>query len=1006
MENSAFFQRVRLAGNPHAQPDSVVVCGNARFTVLTARLLRLEWSPTGEFTDFATFAFPNRRANRPPPFTVREDGEQIWIETRSLTLTYRLHSGAFTSENLAITLHVGDEPRTWRPGQRDSGNLGGTRRTLDFTGGDVPLEPGLISRDGWAVFDDSTGVVLQPNDGWVSARAQQPAQDWYFFGYGHAYADALAEYTLFGGTTPLIPRYVLGIWWSRFWPYSATDLEQLVTGFADHALPLDVLVVDMDWHLPGHWTGYTWNRDLFPDPEAFLAAMHAHGLRVTLNLHPADGVHSHEAAYLEIAKALGMADADGAPIPFRITDRQFAEQYFTLLHHPLEEQGVDFWWLDWQQGENSDIIGLDPLLWLNHLHFSDARRRGQRPLLFSRWGGLGNHRYPIGFSGDTFGGWATLASLPHFTATAANVGFGWWSHDIGGHFGAVDSELFIRWVQFGALSPCLRLHAVKHLLAERRPWAFPTRALDAIRKAFGLRYRLIPYLYTMARYTHELGIALCRPMYYAFPEHESAYHAQGQYQLGDDLLAAPITTPADPQTGLAVKDVWLPPGIWYRLDTGVAFTGPRWVRVVGDLETIPLFARAGAIVPLARPTLHLADIPNDWLEIRVFPGSDGAFRLYEDDGVSEAYLRSEYEWTSLTYVSEGPARYVFHIAPVEGHCPALPANRAYSVIFVSVDKPDRVVDGNGEPLSWSFDHDTRSIQVTLPARPKHEAVAVAVQWPTRARDDEHVGAASGTSAGTPPFAHVIAYTASDEAQRQLAHLILVPPYAPDLQARACDAEILWRDVHPTGITEIRQVVTDFKTETILPAPFTFDTTGTTLQPHHWEVEARFATGDEAVTMTSRGPYINPPIQRWLLRYSGQDARSVFQSDAASRLTITEPYEVHLDPHRASIAEACAYIELTEAMPIRFDTWTNGSLSLEIDGNVLETSEPQLTLANLARPWPIARLGPVTLLAGKHTINVRLTAPDQSSWVFGVLLVDDAGAPVVRCIQVADRPEPT
>ena len=259
METSEFFQRVQLPGNPHAHPESVVVRGQVRFTVLTPRLLRLEWSPTEEFTDFATFAFPNRYADASTPFTVQQEDEQLLIETGALTLSYHLGSGAFTSENLSITFRVGGETRTWRPGQMNPGNLGGTRRTLDMTGGEVPLEPGLVSRDGWALFDDSAGVVLQPNDGWVSARPPQSEQDWYFFGYGHDYADAMAEYTQFGGNVPLIPRYVLGIWWSRFWPYSDKDLAQLVTDFADHDLPLDVLVVDMDWHLPPHWTGYTWN---------------------------------------------------------------------------------------------------------------------------------------------------------------------------------------------------------------------------------------------------------------------------------------------------------------------------------------------------------------------------------------------------------------------------------------------------------------------------------------------------------------------------------------------------------------------------------------------------------------------------------------------------------------------------------------------------------------------------------------------------------------------------
>ncbi|HKD75398.1 MAG TPA: TIM-barrel domain-containing protein, partial [Ktedonobacterales bacterium] len=623
-------------------------------------------------------------------FDVRDDGGYLRIDTGALRLSYRLGSGSFTAENLAITYGTGSEQWTWQPGQPSAGNLGGTRRTLDDTGGDVPLEPGLVSRDGWVLFDDSLSVVFPAGDGWVSPRPPHSALDWYFFGYGHDYAAALADYTRFGGAVPLIPRYMLGIWWSRFWPYSDADLQQLVTEFADHRLPLDVLVVDMDWHTPGHWTGYTWNHELFPDPEAFLADMHRRGLRVTLNLHPADGVHPHEAAYDDFAAALNKDDADRTPIPFRITDHQFAESYFSLLHHPLEDQGVDFWWIDWQQGESTDIAGLDPLIWLNHLHFADARRRGKRPLLFSRWGGLGNHRYPLGFSGDTFGGWATLAALPRFTATAANVGFGWWSHDIGGHFGAAEPELFVRWVQFGALSPCLRLHATKDPLGERRPWAFAPPVLEAVRQAFDLRYRLIPYLYTVARRMHDDGSALCRPMYYAYPERTAAYDAHGQYLLGADLIAAPITQPADPQTGLALVDVWIPPGTWYRFDTGEAFNGPRWVRIAGDLAAMPLLVRAGAVVPLAQPALHLEDIPRDHLDITIFPGDDGTFRLYEDDGTTEAYLVGAYEWTTLTCTQRGKDERIVRIAPVEGQCATLPAQRSYTLTFTRTTPPEKV----------------------------------------------------------------------------------------------------------------------------------------------------------------------------------------------------------------------------------------------------------------------------------------------------------------------------
>ena len=129
---------------------------------------------------------------------------------------------------------------------------------------------------------------------------------------------------------------------------------------------------------------------------------------------------------------MGVNPATQQPIPFRPGDRRFVQNYFELLHHTIEDQGVDFWWIDWQQGEEaSDIAGLDPLIWLNHLHFHDSRRRGMRPMLYSRWGGLGNHRYHIGFSGDTYAVWPILRFLLYMTSTASNVAYGWWSHDIG-----------------------------------------------------------------------------------------------------------------------------------------------------------------------------------------------------------------------------------------------------------------------------------------------------------------------------------------------------------------------------------------------------------------------------------------------------------------------------------------------------------------------------------------------------------------------------------------------
>ena len=457
----------------------------ARFTVLTDRLVRLEWAPDGVFEDRGTYAFPNRRA-AVPPFSVRtEDGATV-VDTGALVLRHAPDGRPLHSGNTSIEL-TGTVRARWVPGLRDLANLGGARRTVDGCRGDAALEGGLASRSGWALIDDSAGFLFTADGAWVEARREhEDLQDWYFFGHGHDYAAAVADYTRFGGRVPLVPRWVLGAWWSRYWPYSADDVRALIGEFRARDLPLDVFVLDMDWHTTDSWTGYSWNRELFPDPPGFLEWLHAEGLHTTLNLHPALGVQAFEDAYPEFARAMGVDPAGGEPIPFRIADPAFAQHYFELLHHPLEDEGVDFWWIDWQQGRTSELRGLDPLPWLNHLHFADASRRaGRPPLIFSRWGGLGSHRYPIGFSGDSYALWSALRFQPRYTAAGANVAYAWWSHDIGGHFGADEPELYARWVQFGALSP-VPAPAQPAGRGHRAP------AVDVRRRRAGRRARGVP----------------------------------------------------------------------------------------------------------------------------------------------------------------------------------------------------------------------------------------------------------------------------------------------------------------------------------------------------------------------------------------------------------------------------------------------------------------------------------------------------------------------------------
>jgi alpha-glucosidase len=774
---------VPAADDPVADPNAVVTLGNARFTVLTPQLIRMEWSADGKFEDHASLVFINRRLPVPKfEKSISPDGrDQLALKTDALMLTYTAMPDGkplppigpgFTRENLSISLTVDGKQFVWRPGDADPENLMGTTRTLDTARGsktEEPIEQGLVSRAGWAVVDDSTRPLFDSADfrflegeksewPWVMERPadEKPGAytDWYFFGYGHDYRRALGDFVRVAGRIPLPPRFAFGVWWSRYWAYTDGELDELVRDFRENDTPLDVLVIDMDWHISDEqlramgavdqsgqmlgWTGYTWNKVLFPDPDAFLKKLHEDGLKTTMNLHPASGIQPWEQAYPAMARAMGIDPATKKYIPFDPTDKKWATNYLDLVLHPLEKQGVDFWWLDWQQQSTTDLPGVNPTWWLNYVHFTDQQREGKRPLLFHRWGGLGNHRYQIGFSGDTISVWDSLAFQPWFTATAANVGYAYWSHDIGGHMpGAVDAELYTRWVQFGVFSPILRTHTTKNPDSERRIWAHPEPYSAVMRSTYQLREAMQPYLYTEARRTYDTGVAFFRPLYYDWPEDDAAYTSKNEYLFGDQMIVSPVTAPADKISGLTTEQVWLPKGDWIEWPTGKHFAGPTTVGRSFTIDQIPVYVRAGAIVPMQPAMLHTGEKPVDPLIVNVWPlgaGTSSSYSVYEDSGVSVEYQRGVFAHTPINATQTGDTLRV-EIGPVEGSYPGMLTTRGYEVRLPG-DWPPEAVTVNGKPVpqtkpsepgGWTFEGNTLTTVLPVPAGSVNAKVVVEVR---------------------------------------------------------------------------------------------------------------------------------------------------------------------------------------------------------------------------------------------------------------------------------------
>ena len=377
---TVFVDYVRKA-RPKMRESSVLQGDHWRIGILTESLIRFEWSDSGEFEDNLTQMVVNRDFGADTQFTVSHRDGLLIVDTPALYVTY--DGKPFSKEGLSVVVKgVADTQfNTWHYGDEPKHNLKGTARTLDEANGEIPLDDGVISRDGWAVLDDSAANVIveayevngkpNPLGAWVMPR-DHAETDFYFFGYGRRYTEAVQDFYKLAGPTPLLPRFALGNWWSRYYRYTQDEYLQLMDRFKREGIPFTTSVIDMDWHrvddvdpkYGSGWTGYSWDKQLFPDHEAFLRDLHERGLKATLNVHPRDGVRAFEDDYEAVAKRVGIDPATEEAVEFDLTNPDFVSAYFDM-HHRMEAEGVDFWWLDWQQGGVTRQPGLDPLWVLN-----------------------------------------------------------------------------------------------------------------------------------------------------------------------------------------------------------------------------------------------------------------------------------------------------------------------------------------------------------------------------------------------------------------------------------------------------------------------------------------------------------------------------------------------------------------------------------------------------------------------------------------------------------------
>lgn len=732
-----------------------VVGGRARFQRLAAGVVRMEYSPSGTFEDRRSIRGAERPAAEPFEGVTTEGGETI-LDFGGVEVSYRPDGRPFHAGNL--TVRRPDGGVIWNPATVDAENLGGVHVSLDLqrpgflprgvhpatmahhrntgdltfytaterakaanprfqplhvdeymtAGVEPPPEaerllaerakfpPGLLSRAGFFLYNDTDTPLLDPETEWVVERAPEEGYlDLTFFWYGRDFKRAFAQFRTVFGAAALLPRYALGLWYSRFPTFNEAESRELVAEFDRHGLPLDMLVMDLEWHQHG-WHGWTWDRGHFPDPDGFLRFLRENDVHTTFNVHP-DLIPAAEERLPEFLRAAGLpcGEADLTESPgmdagvakfggYDLADRRHAEAFLDTLHRPVQDQGVDFWWID-GAAPVKRIRNLDAQFWTNHVYWRHVRENyaDRRPMIFSRTAGFGAHRYPFHFTGDTWAYWEVLENLVEQTIRAGHLGQSYITHDIGGHlspFLMLDPELYVRWVQFAVLNPIVRLHSGKQgpkIAGERRPWLYGPQVLHIFQTAMRMRMELVPYLYTMARESVTKCLPLVRSNPIERPDWEAGYGIWDSYFLGDRIYAAPMVRPG------RVRPVVLPPGRWYRVEAARAVTsdGVTPMSVLVTHENVPLhYYRAGSLM-VKQPNARRASFLPSRLVVEIFTGGDGsedAFELYEDDGKTQACDAGEFR-TQVFRMRETAQAVELEILPAQGRFEGAPTRRDIEV---------------------------------------------------------------------------------------------------------------------------------------------------------------------------------------------------------------------------------------------------------------------------------------------------------------------------------------
>lgn len=621
------------------EKDNIITIGKVRFSILTPRLIRIEYNDNCLFEDRATSVVSSRHFDK-FSYGVVESETAIEINTGIFTLTYVKNSPIKVGR---IKATINETKIEWNPSSSEIKNLRGINYSIDSVKDKIVLDKGLYSIDGYATLDDSGSLVLDDNDNFIP---RNKTYDTYLFMYGADFESALQDYFKLTGYPSMIPRYALGAWWYKDDKYRENDIYYLIQAFEKENIPLSVFILGSSI-----MNGYNANINI-PNINSYLEK---NNIKLGITINPTSSIDNNKNSF----------------IPFS-NDKILL--YLNNIVKGYNNLGVNLFSIDYSNPEDKEN------LWkLDHYHSGNIVLSGKRSITLTRNHSFAMHRYPIMWSGKTKVNWHTLNLLPRYNLQGYNVGVSFIAHPIGGYTSGIEEdELYLRYIQFATFSPIFLMASDRGQYYKREPWKWNYILKSHIVYYINLRYKLIPYLYSECYRYHKEGKGLIKPFYFDYPKVLDEPLYQNQYFLGDSFFVSPITERKNNVISRVFKKIFVPNGIWFDFLKGKKYIGGKSYNSFYRNEDYPIFVKAGSIIPMRN--IINEDIPST-LEVNIYPLANGNYNLYEDDGISYNYEKGIYMITNFEYICEKD-NYTLNIKKKDGK--NLLSNRNYLLRFKNI----------------------------------------------------------------------------------------------------------------------------------------------------------------------------------------------------------------------------------------------------------------------------------------------------------------------------------